>query len=190
MSLCRPRCANLCRPPYISNETALAAYVPRSIPGIAPEVADYIVNVLYPPVYDGSYPYTNIFERTFLLIKESIFSCNTHYLANAYNNQTYNYQFEVPPAFHGFDVPYTFYNGGPPSTSVEGVQDPAIAEVLQGYITNFAMTGNPNGLGLPVFPMQGTNSSMNGLNVTGVTQQVDDTANPRCVWWQTAPLPT
>lgn len=184
----KPHCANICRPPFISNDTALAAYIAEANQGISLSTVNYIVSVLYPPVYDGSYPYTNIYERTFLLVKEEIFSCNTHYLAEAYNNQTYNYQFEIPPAFHGFDVPYTFYNGGPPSTSIVGVADPPIAEVLQGYITNFAMTGNPNGPGLPVFPMQGTNSSMNGLNVTGVTQQVDDTANARCNWWQTAPI--
>ena len=139
--------------------------------------------MLYPAVFDGTYPWTNGFERTFTLIKESIFSCNTHYLNLAYDNQTYAYQFEVPPAFHGEDVAYTYYNNDGVSASVIA---PAVAQVLQGYLTNFAMTGNPNGAGLPVFPMQGTNSSMNGLNVTGVTQQMDDSANQRCNWWQKA----
>ncbi len=38
------------------------------------------------------------------IIQESSFVCNNFYLNTAFGNQTYAYEFQVPPAFHGFDV--------------------------------------------------------------------------------------
>lgn len=87
----------------------------------------------------------------------------------------------MPPAIHGEDIPYTYYNGPNPS-----VIAPQIAIALQTYITNFAVTGSPNGPGVPYFPAYGSNATVVNLNYTGITLQMDPTANYRCDWWQKA----
>ena len=75
--------------PVTANESAFAGDLLASFPDVNPSVQTYIEEVLYPTVYDGRYFY---FDR-------------------AYNNQTYAYEFSVPPALHGQDIPYTFFNG-------------------------------------------------------------------------------
>ncbi len=87
----------------------------------------------------------------------------------------------MPPALHGDDVPYTFYNG-PNSSAVPQ----SIAEALQKYIVTFTATGVPSSENLPVFPQWGTDKNLLDLNVTGIKVVKDDTANSRCAWWQKA----
>ena len=121
------------------------------------------------------------------LTRITIISCNTDYLNRAYRGKTYAYRFSVPPALHGLDVPYTFYNG--PNAIVYpslGVPDQSIAEALQKYIVSFTATGVPSGENLPVFPQWGNDKNLLDLNVTGIKVVKDDTANSRCAWWQKA----
>lgn len=169
--------------PSVRTDAQLEAFLTISYPGIAAEIKTYITKTLYPAVYDGSMPYTSGLDRTIFLVTESIFTCNTNQLARAFGNKTYAYQFEVPPALHGFDVEYTFWNGQPTNVSTIPPLIAPLAEVLQGYITNFAMKGNPNGKGLPVFPMYQSNGTEVGLNVTVNSYMKDPTNNPRCVFW-------
>lgn len=172
-------------PPYIQTDDQLAMYIQATFPAVQMSVVNYIVKNLYPAVYDGTYPWRSGIERSIQIVTEVIFTCNTNYLARAYHNQTYNYEFQVYPALHGQDIGYTFALPGQ-QTNVAAGFDASVARVLQGYIANYAKTGNPNGPGLPYFPIQGMNASMNGLASTGVKPQTDDTANRRCVWWQKA----
>jgi len=82
------------------------------------------------------------------------------------------------------DVPYTYYNGnGSASTAVAA---PQVALALQEYITHFAAAGNPNVQGVPYFPMYGANATVQVLNITGIREGIDPTANYRCDWWQKA----
>ena len=53
-------------PPYIRSTADLRQYIQQTYIGINASTLDYIVDVLYPEVYDGSYPYTNGLERAFL----------------------------------------------------------------------------------------------------------------------------
>lgn len=114
-------------------------------------------------------------------------SCHNDYLNQASGGKTYAYRFSVPPALHGQDVPYTFYNG-PNSTAIPGLGIPnqSIAEALQKYIVTFTATGVPSSENLPVFPQWGTDKNLLDLNVTGINVVKDDTANNRCAWWQKA----
>jgi carboxylesterase type B len=169
-------------PPFVTNDTALIAYLLQSYPTMETSIAQYIVKTLYPAVYDGTYPYTSGLQRTIFIVSESIFTCNTNYLDRAYGNQTYAYEFSVPPAEHGFDVAYTFYNGVAGS---EMVID-KVARAMQQYITDFVQTGAPNGNGVPQFNMYGTSANEQNLNVTGFMPMRDPTANARCMWWQKA----
>jgi len=169
-------------PPYVTNDTALLAFIKQSYPTIQTSVAEYIIKTLYPAVYDGTYPYTSGLSRTIFIVSESIFTCNTNYLDRAYGNQTYAYEFSVPPAEHGYDIAYTFYDGIPGPEPVV----PQVAEAMQQYITDFAQTGAPNGPGVPQFNTYGNGSIEENLNVTGFKPMRDPTANARCLWWQKA----
>ena len=79
-----------------------------------------------------------------------------------------------------------------------------IAIALQEYITSFAETGNrkysdlfqpfdlanlnipANEQGVPYFVMYGQNATVQNLNITGISEVMDPTANARCNWWQKA----
>jgi len=184
-------------PPYVTTDATLAAYLQTAYPAAPTPIVNYILRVLYPPVYDGTYPWTTPIARTIQLVTEQIFTCNTDYLARAYQNHTYNYEFAIPPAVHGIDILSTFYQGQGTNLT-QSIYAP-VANAMQTYITNFVMTGSPNGPSrmsasgmVPVFPMQGNNAtemvldySVEGTTVApaiGVGR--DPTANQRCVWWQ------
>ncbi|EON65216.1 hypothetical protein W97_04453 [Coniosporium apollinis CBS 100218] len=170
--------------PFITNDTAYEAYIRRNIPSATNDVIEYITNTLYPPVFDGSEGYTDQIGRVSKTLSEQVFTCNSNYLGRAYGNETYAYFFAVPPALHGQDVAYTYYNG--PSRSVV---NQTVALVLQEFITSFAATGRPSAEGVegvPMFDLYGPEASIVNLNVTGITDGIDRTANERCLWWQKA----
>ncbi|KAL8942451.1 MAG: hypothetical protein Q9216_001651 [Gyalolechia sp. 2 TL-2023] len=96
--------------PFLDNDTAYDTYIESTFPDISPSVAQYIDEELY-PVPSNSTLYEDDIGRASLSISESTFVCNTLYLNRAFGNQTYAYQFSVPPALHGQDIPYTFFNG-------------------------------------------------------------------------------
>ncbi len=173
-------------PPYVQSEADLQVQLRMSYPYAAQSSIDYVTQVLYPPVFDGTYGYTNYFQRTALIIAESIFTCNTEYLDLAFKNQTYSYMFDVPPAFHGFDVAYTYYTGGDLSSSPLGVQNRTVAIALQEYIASFTENGVPYADGVPMFQMYGPNANVLDLGIKNIMEVRDSNANARCAWWQLA----
>lgn len=60
--------------PAATNNSALPAQLLTDFPDIDPAISSYIQNVLYPPVFDGSYGYTDGVQRTAFLISESTFT--------------------------------------------------------------------------------------------------------------------
>ncbi|CAK3971205.1 carboxylesterase family [Lecanosticta acicola] len=171
--------------PFVQNSTDFENQILSVVPSIAafPATVQYIANTLYPPVFDGSQAeaYTNPIARTAAAVAEATFVCNAFYLDKAFHNQTYSYLFAVPPAVHGEDVAYTFFNG--PNSAVTA---PSVALALQEYITHFAEFGYPSEKGVPFFPLYGGNASVQVLNVSSIRQARDDAANERCNWWQKA----
>ncbi|KAK4695303.1 hypothetical protein P7C71_g2425, partial [Lecanoromycetidae sp. Uapishka_2] len=168
--------------PFITNDTAFNEFILTAFPTINPAVANYVETVLYPPQMPGILSltgYSDEIGRAVLALAESTFTCNEYYLDKAFNNQTYAYQFSVPPALHGQDVAYTFFNG--PNSAV--VSDPA-AIALQEYITSFAINGVPSGPSLPAFPIYTNATDIIDLNATSITTIRDPVANQRCDWWQ------
>jgi carboxylesterase type B len=167
-------------PPFVTDDDSLRAYAGAYFGDVPDEILDYVVEVLYPAVYDGTYPWRAPLERSTVIISDLYFTCNTNSINLAFGNQTYAYEFQVPPAFHGDDVRYTFYTGA------EEVVVPEIAHIQQRYFANFIVAGDPNGDGLSPWPIQGTNASMNAWNSTTVGIQVDPTVNDRCAFWRNA----
>jgi acetylcholinesterase len=170
-------------PPYTTSNEALQIQLKKAFPTTPQQSLDTISNTLYPAVFDGSYPYTDQYSRARLIISEGIFTCNTNYLSTALGNQSYSYLFAVPPAYHGQDVPYTYYTGGALSQSVI---NRTVAVALQEFITSFAEDGRPAADGVRQFNMYGPDAAVLELNITGIDEVRDSNANARCNWWQKA----
>lgn len=170
-------------PFYIPSDSALESQLEGSFVNIPKKSIDYITKTLYPPVFDGTYGYTNQFQRGSLIVAEGVFTCNTEYLSRAYGNTTYSYLFAVPPAIHGQDIPYTYFPGGAATSQVANV---TIAVALQDFIASFAETGVPDAEGVKQFNMYGDDASVLELGITGIDEIRDSNANARCAWWQKA----
>lgn len=160
-------------------------------PSIPSNVTDYITKVLYPPVYDGCYGYKSALERADVLVSDLIFVCNTDYLNRAYQNQTYAYEFSIPPAVHGQDVLYTFYSNGSGGLDFSdygiAVTNVTVADVMQDYFTSFVQTGTPKSSRGPIFRKHGYRGQLMNIGNNTISPKRDPTNNQRCRFWQTAP---
>ena len=154
-----------------------------NFPSAATAVQQQIINQIYPPIYDGSLPYTTPQQRSDLAVKEYLITCQTVSIAKAYRNQTHNYIFGIAPAIHAQDLAYTYYpNGVTPGFY------PKVATTLQKYLVNFVLTGNPNKdeMGLAPWPLFGQRAAAINFTETGVSQTISDSANSRCAFWNRA----
>ena len=104
----------------------------------------------------------------------SIFNCNHVWLAKAFRN-SYRYVFDIPPAFHGQDLPYTFY------TCPNGrIANDIAAIIHQKYITNYAINGEPCcGQGAS-FPRYGSCENALSMNVSEIKVVKNPWATERC----------
>jgi carboxylesterase type B len=169
----------------VNNASAFATLARDTFPYTDKSVLEEYQTSIYPPVFDGTYPYRSEEERVILTTAEYAFTCNTFSLAKAFKNQTYNYEFSIYPALHGDDSPYTYYTNGISSSGV----DNKTAIQLQTYIGNFIRTANPNSPNKPdvEFPRYMRNATIANLALGGAVIKMDDVANSRCNWWQGAP---
>lgn len=172
--------------PFAKSDNDMAAYLKAAVPSLNDEALEVILYSVYPEIFDGSYGYTDQFERAAAIVGEAFFDCNTRYLEAAFGDKAYSYLFNaVHKGFHGEDLPYTFYNG--PSDADGKTVNATVAIALQSYITHFVATGNPNGGVAPYFPQYGTNSSVQVVAPDDFgTQITDPENNKRCSWWQSA----
>ena len=106
------------------------------------------------------------------------FTCNAQFLASAFTKGVYRYIFSVPPAYHGDDVAYTFYNDGEQDVNI------SIAHNLQDIIINFVTTGIPTSRQEPGFPEYWPGRRSLFFNSTNKVD-VDPWKSKRCDWWQT-----
>ena len=156
-------------------------WVQINFPSAPARIRQQIIDQIYPPAYNGSLPYTTPQQRSNLAVNEYLIKCNTISIAQAYGNQTYNYVFGVPPAIHAQDLAYTYT----PNVATPGFL-PIIATTLQGYLSRFVLNGNPNGKGLPSWPVYGQNAVAINFTANGVVQTQSDSANSRCAFWNQA----
>jgi len=167
--------------PGLNNDTAFNKYITQLLPGAPKRIADYVVKSLYPSPSKNT-PYADNMSRANLLISEASFTCNTNYLARAFGNKTNNYLFSIFPAYHGQDIPYTFYDN---ATSA-GFFNATVARIMQDYIIDFVKSGKVNDgvKGIPYFPLYGNTSTVLDLSGVGIFPMRDPAANERCLWWQ------
>lgn len=164
------------------SEADFVAGIQSELPDSQPSIQNYITETLYPYTFNTSL-YSNPWQLRDLSSAEVSFTCNTGFLASAFSNRTWAYRFSIPPAIHGQDVAYTYWNSSLPSPKI----DSEISLAMQAYITEFAVSGDPNNRkGFASFPVYGEGANMLDLNVTGIKVMKDDTANMRCEWWQKA----
>ena len=177
-------------PPFIQTQAEFFEAIQALFPTANASTVSYITNVLYPPVFNGTYGYTDAIGRTALLISNFLVTCNANILASTLKSG-YAYFFSVPPGLHGEDVPYTFFNGDS-STSDEGLPvNASVAGVFQKYLTNFAITGKPTAQGSQDFTIYGQQDTVTNIGVTGLGTQIKDPgAVPACQFWQEAPFYT
>lgn len=167
------------------NDTVFVENLRTTFPAAQDSVIDYISEVLYPPVFDVSQPYTSFFERAKLSLAEAGFVCNTYYLQQAFRKltaPTYGYKFSMPPSFHGYDVFFTFFNG--PNEMVSDLAP--VALMLQRYLVSFALTGNPNAQATLDMPVYGKGLLLDFNATNGLDIIHDPSINERCEWWQKA----
>ena len=172
-----------------TDQASYTAYLKSLFPGLVNDTAslDYVTQTLYPPIFDGSQGYTNQTERSNMTFADATFVSNTRSMSQAnFLPTTYSYQFSGPPAVHGADLPFTFFDSAP----APGV-DTTLAELMQRYITRFAETGQPNGPGLPPFPPARPGSTVQNLGSAFVGPILDEGGGTqlsrRCRFWQEAP---
>lgn len=183
--------------PFVNSDATFAQFIGSNMSPSKATLSNlqYISNTLYPPIFDGSYGYTDQISRASKATAEQIFTCNTFYLNTAFSNNTssYSYLFAVPPAFHGSDVPFTYWPG--PSSSIMGDFRTQIAVAMQTYFLNFVHSGRPDrsagagagaAVGSEVWERFGVEEEMLVFSVqAGIVLRPDDTVNERCRWWQT-----
>ncbi|KAM6477064.1 alpha/beta-hydrolase [Trichoderma sp. SZMC 28011] len=166
-------------PRTVGNETAFALKLQANYPLMGEKDLNYVLNTLYPAVYDGSHPYTTSLDRNILMANEMYFAAAHQALLQATihrGTEVYAWEFAVPPAIHGSDLVYTFYDGA------AGV-DPHVASIMQHAIAGFAKCGEPDAgpLGF-AFPRYGKQATTVNLNINSSVTISDPTWNNRTLW--------
>lgn len=172
--------------PLVQTDADLQVYLSTLLPDAQAATVNYIAETLYPPVYTGEYSYNDSISRSALLLSELVFTCNNIWLDHAFNDKTYSYYFTVPPALHGRDLAYTFYNNDPASAAVVNT---TAAVILQDWLVTYAESGTPSTPdipGAPPFVMNGADETVEKLGLDSITHTTNPAANARCLWWQKA----
>lgn len=173
-------------PPTVQTQDEFIEAIEMLFPTANASTISYITEVLYPPVFNGSYGYTSAIGRTALAVSDLLVGCNANIMASTLSPGS-AYLFSVPPALHGEDIPYTFFNGDT-STTDEGLPvNGTVAKAMQRYLTNFAMTGTPTAEGYQEFTLYGQNATLTNIGLTGLGSRMRDPgAVPQCKFWQEA----
>ena len=174
--------------PQISTDGEFTTYLTQFLKSAPNDTIQHITTVLYPNVLDGTYGYTTQFGRAASLVYDVVYACNTRFLGTAFGEHAHNYRFQYPPATHGQDVSYTFYNGDPNFPDPTLPVNAALAEIMQDYFVQFAIHRDPNNATLPHWPSYAKGSSILTFGANGVGTSVDDVSKTRCDYWQSAPF--
>ncbi|TVY14867.1 Carboxylesterase patB [Lachnellula arida] len=175
-------------PPYLQGNAEWYTEFKLLFPTMSNQSITYVTEDLYPEAYNGQ-PYNTTYGRTAQAISDYLVGCNAHLLASIPGS--FGYYFSVPPAIHGEDIAYTFFNGDT-STSDEGltVQAP-IATGFQDIIGTFVVAGGAGLIEEGILPY-GENFTVTNIGVTNFKGQIGDPAAraAQCNFWTEAPYDT
>lgn len=112
-------------PPYVQDENMFVQTIKMLFPTASTSDLMELIKLYPPPTGSATakIPYTSMITRTATGVGDFLVGCNAHFLSQRLG---YGYLFDVPPALHGGDVPYTFF-GGANSTSDGTAVYPQIA---------------------------------------------------------------
>ena len=151
----------------------------------APIAAEYPV---------GSYP--TPYNALGAVGTDAIFACNEREDAQNFAQYVPTYQYEfndpsppfnflLPPvpyslgAYHASEIQYLF----PGASSTLDAAQQSLAGDMQGYWTNFAKTGNPNGAGLPTWPAYAASAEAQSLVEPAPAPESTFAADHKCAFW-------
>ncbi|KAG9239279.1 prolyl oligopeptidase-like protein [Amylocarpus encephaloides] len=169
-------------PPFIQNQDIYKEFVGGAFPTANDSTISHIANELYPPLFNGSEPYSTQIQRTALTVADISFTCNAYWL-RSYLTKSYGYLFSVPPGFHGQDIAYTYFNGDTSTLNAGASVNATVAMTLQRYLTTFAMKGIPEGI--PSYKSNMTLANVGNTNLGGLVH--DPAARSQCDFWIEAP---
>ena len=144
----------------ISSDSDFNTFLTNMFPPYAASSGlDADVENQYPsPSAPGS-PYKDEGERVRAMVRDSSFTCNARYLAQAYAGRTYAGEYAVTPGWHATDLLPTFWSSGLSSSFIGTALEAALpgftffANSYKSYLTSFVRAGDPNTyreiLGLP-----------------------------------------
>ncbi|PVH68570.1 alpha/beta-hydrolase, partial [Cadophora sp. DSE1049] len=166
--------------PPVHDDAGFRSLEVRTFPNANASVIDYIVNDLYPPIFNGTLPYHEQVGRSAFVTTESYFTCTSYALQSAVK-KSYGYLFNILPALHVADSGYMFYDPSSNKTI-----NATVVHVLQDYLINFILHGAPESRfdGLTSVPKYGEGANLVQINANNITIAKDPAANPRCKWWE------
>ncbi|KAF1990527.1 alpha/beta-hydrolase [Aulographum hederae CBS 113979] len=197
-------------PASLNSNDKFDAFLPLFLTGSNSKVMNAVMNE-YPRTDIRDPKWTNIQDREKYFIRDSTFTCNIRYMADAFSKSTptWNVQYGRGPGLHGYDILANFYNTGSPllnfltafyGQQAQGPDFPSFAASYQSYLMSFATTGDPNRLRRQQDPIptidwpkvediEGRNYFGNVLNASDAGFQViDDDKAPvdACGFWVNA----
>jgi cholinesterase len=190
-------CKSYSSPAYIFAPAEFClAYIRTSFPNAPAPAISHITDVLYPPTlptngsvlesYDPKTSqsltvtgYNTPLGRQTLLTSETVINCLTYTVNKAFKGKTYSYVFSAPPALHGQELYYVFYNGQETDVFFRPL-NVTLARTMQDYWINFAVNGDPNGDALPKWEM---GEGVQELSLERVGMMEDPLDEERCAWW-------
>lgn len=166
-------------PTFATTDGIFTQYLIDRFPNATESQIWYIVNDLYPlSAYDGQW-----YKRNAAFIGDWAIKCYANALAHAYRSVVHKYEWDIFPALHGSDFPPALFN----ETDTIGLNqtvtlNSTYAGILERYVSNFVMAGNPNGEDLLDWPRWDFNLMVMAMTSDGPTVQRDTTEGEQCAW--------
>jgi para-nitrobenzyl esterase len=85
-------------------------------------------------------------------------------------------------AVHSAEIEYAMGNLSSNRVYDWQPEDYKVSAIMQDYFANFIRTGNPNSLGLPVWPAANSNSKLKVMHIDVNTRAEEDTSTERYLW--------
>jgi hypothetical protein len=83
--------------PNVTNDVEFGQWLDGWIVSLTPSQQDYLLQVLYPPVFDGSFGYVDQGTREAALFGEASLDCNALFINDAFSHQSYACKFPLSP---------------------------------------------------------------------------------------------